>query len=263
MSPFARQYKKAVNGADQERQMNVMRSVCATVVALVVLSAFSATASARVPTVVAHIGHDIEGTFASWPAFVILGGAIAAADLTQVDQSFQDHFRNGRHLGKADTIANYAGEWYAIDSAALLTWGIAKLAHDEKVALTGETLVEALALTETSVMAMKLAFRRERPNGGHYSFPSGHAARTFCVASVLETMHGPAVGIPAFLVASFISFTRIDANDHVLSDVVFGAAWGAALGWGTAHFHKHLAKAPMIMPAMVDGVPGVMVAGRF
>lgn len=216
-----------------------------------------AVASAKTPMLFRHIGNDITNTFGNWPMLLILGGGIAAAESTYVDHDVADHFRNNARLGNVDKVANRFGEPYVIDSAALLTWGIAKLAHDEEIALTGETMLEALALTEGSVLGMKAAFRRTRPDGGNYSFPSGHAARTFAVASVLETLHGPKAGIPAFLIAGFISFTRVDQNSHYLSDVIFGAAWGAALGWGTARYHSKLISEKMAIIPSCAGNPGL------
>lgn len=215
-----------------------------------------------VTTTFKHFGNDIRYTFAYWPAFVVLGGAIAAAELTQVDQRIADHYRNGGNLDKFDTFAGYAGDAYVIDSAAVLLFGISKLAHAEKPALTGEAMVEALVLTEASVAGFKLAFHRERPNGGHWGFPSAHAARCFAAASVLETMYGPAAGVPAFLAAAAIAFSRIDSNAHNVSDVVFGAAWGAAIGWGTAWFHQKRFENIAIYPTMNNGY-GLEFAYRF
>lgn len=185
-----------------------------------------------------HAIGDVRSTFFSWPAAVVAGGAAAAWISSSFDEEVKNHFRGGRDLGKADTVADFVGKPYVWDSAALGVFGIGRLAHKETLAFTGENLVEALAFTEAMTGGLKLGFRRDRSNGGSYSFPSGHAARTFAAAAVLETLHGPAAGIPAFLAAGFISYSRLDANEHHVSDVVFGAALGSAIGWGTTRFHK-------------------------
>ncbi len=233
---------------------------------LALIAALLLPAPARADNVVTttfkHFGNDIRYTFAYWPAFVILGGSIAAAELTQLDQRVANHYKNGGDLGKFDSIADHAGSAYAVDSAAVLLFGISKLAHAEKPALTGEAMVEALVLTEASVGGLKLAFSRQRPNGGNYGFPSAHAARCFAAASVLQTMYGPAAGVPAFLAAAAVSFSRIDANVHNVSDVVFGAAWGAAIGWGSAWFHQKRFENIALIPTMNNG-PGLEFAYRF
>ena len=137
-----------------------------------------------------------------------------------------------------------------IDPAALAVFGIGKLVKNEDMAFTGENLFEALLFTDALVGGLKLATRRERPNGGNYSFPSGHAAGSFAVATVLANLHGPLVGVPAYLIAGLVSFSRIDSNEHHLSDVIFGASLGTAIGWGVSAFHKkedlHLFMTPIV-----------------
>jgi len=232
------------------------------IVFFLLVASFPRPSLAKTPELFRHLGNDVRETFTEWPAALLIGGAVIAGGLSLEDDTFQGPFRNGRHLGKADTVAKYAGEAYAIDGASLLVYGIGKLAHNEKVALTGETLLEALFFTEASVLGLKAAFRRERPDGGNYSFPSGHAARAFAVASVLETLHGPAAGIPAYLAAAFISFTMLDMNVHHLSDLAFGAAMGSAFGFGTALFHQREYKRLHIVP-MAGGTYGMMASVSF
>lgn len=248
------------------RVFEMMRKLRRCVLPLAIL--FSAVliptqASAHVPTVFRHLGNDVSSTFGSWPLSLILGGGIAAGELTQVDEGVAGHFRGHPRLGKFDRVADIAGEPYVVFPAAALTFGIAKLAGDERIALTGEAMTEAVALAEGGTLALKGIFRRTRPDGGSLSFPSAHAASTFAVAGVLETLHGPAIGIPAFLVASFISFTRIDQDSHSLSDVVFGAAWGAAIGWGTARYHRKLREERFLIVPTCAGNPGLGIIAVF
>ena len=232
-------------------------------VLILVLILFSTPklASARVPRPIMHLGCDLQSNVNGWPLAVIIGGGSLAGELSYLDSRVDDHFTGGRKFKSFDRAADIAGGPYVIDGGAVLIYGITKLAHFKRASMTAEAICEALALTEGSVLAIKGAVRRRRPDGGNYSFPSGHAARTFAVASVLETMHGPAVGIPAFLAAGAISFSRIDQRSHYLSDVIFGAAWGAAIGWGTATFHKKLEEKHLtIVPS--PG-PGLSIAYSF
>lgn len=194
-------------------------------------------ALAKFPNIIEHTEGDVHDTFAGWPILVIAGGAMTAAVARAVDLSVQGRFQT-RHLGKADDIAKIIGEPYVLDPAALILFGAGELSHNEKISVTGETLFEALLFTDGVTGALKLGFNRKRPNGGNYSFPSGHAASTFAVATSLETLFGPKAGIPAYVAAGLIGYTRLDMNEHYISDLVFGAALGSAIGWGTAHFHK-------------------------
>ena len=225
------------------------------------LSVNATPAMAKIPNLLSHAGGDIRYTFAYWPAILIGGGAITAGIFTTKDHSIQGNFKR-RHLGKADTVAKFIGQPYVLDPVALVLFGAGELAHNEKLSVTGETLLEALLFTDAMTGILKLGFDRTRPNGGSYSFPSGHASSTFAVATVLETLYGLKAGIPAYAAASFISITRVDMNAHFVSDVVFGAALGSAIGWGVAHFHKLKNPNLFIVPTVAEG-KGLSIVGMF
>ncbi len=224
----------------------------------ILLFAFSSNVCAKTPKLFSHLGGDLKETFTSWPVFVLGGGAIAAAALTQADASIQNSFRNGRHMGKADSVFNVMGAPYLVDAGAVVTFAGGALARNEELTRTGEALVEALFFSESITLMLKGAFNRTRPNGGYYGFPSGHASRTFAVASVIETLYGPWVGLPSYLLAGLISFSRLDSNVHNTSDIVFGAALGSAIGWGTSRFHK---KDPslLVLPLMMKDGGGCLL----
>ena len=164
--------------------------------------------------------------------------AAAPAVWASPDTDIADHYRNHPRMETVDNIAAVVGSPYLQSAAAFATYGIAYVSKNLEWQKTGEAWTEALVLAESSALLLKVSVRRERPNGSNYSFPSGHTAASFATASVLETLEGPAFGVPAFLAAGLIGFTRIDHNDHYLSDVIGGAALGLAWGWGVAHFHK-------------------------
>lgn len=86
------------------------------------------------------------------------------------------------------------------------------------------------------LFALKYAFKNTewgtRPNGGKYSFPSGHSAAAFQGAFFLNKRYGLEYGAPAMIVAGFTGYTRARGNYHHWRDV-FG---GAALAFGVTHF---------------------------
>ena len=47
---------------------------------------------------------------------------------------------------------------------------------------------------------------------------------------VLQEHYGWKLGVPAFAAAAYTAASRVTANQHWLSDVVFGAALGVASG---------------------------------
>ena len=234
-----------------------MRKTLATIFLFLIMT----PAFAKIPNVIEHTEGDLQYTFVYWPVALIGAGAITAGVLTTKDHRVQSHFTD-RHFGQADTVAKQVGAFYVLDPAAFLLFGAGEYFHNEKISVTGETLFESLLFTDAMTGILKLGFGRTRPNGGNYSFPSGHAASAFAIATALETLDGPVAGVPAYLAATFISISRIDMNEHFLSDVVFGAAMGSAIGWGTAHFHKLKNPNLFIAPSLAQS-KGLNVIWRF
>ena len=71
----------------------------------------------------------------------------------------------------------------------------------------------------------KIAVGKERPDGSNYrSFPSGHTSGSFSGAAFLAKRYGWDVGVPAYLAASYVGFSRVHANKHDWWDVAAGAA---------------------------------------
>ena len=144
----------------------------------------------------------------------------------------------------------------------MVAYGSSFLTNNREFKITGETLVESLIFTEGMTEGLKITFRRTRPNGGSNSFPSAHTATVFDIASVLQATQGWQWGLPAYAVASFVGFSRLDGGEHHLTDVVFGAALGSAIGWGTSLFHKNESTKLLISP-IFDQTRGIMVSYKF
>ncbi|WP_456420685.1 phosphatase PAP2 family protein [Lutibacter sp.] len=83
----------------------------------------------------------------------------------------------------------------------------------------------AISLATTAIL--KFSINKSRPDGRDLnSFPSGHTSVTFQSASFLQKRYGLKYGIPAYIIASFTGYSRINANKHDLVDVVAGAIIG-------------------------------------
>lgn len=78
--------------------------------------------------------------------------------------------------------------------------------------------------------ALKYAIDKPRPDGrtDGKAFPSGHTAVAFSGASFLQRRYGWEYGIPAYLVAGLVGYTRIEGIDdrHDGWDVLAGAIVG-------------------------------------
>src|SRR5262249_16283922 len=71
---------------------------------------------------------------------------------------------------------------------------------------------------------LKPTIDRTRPNGGHQSFPSGHAASAFAGAAFLQRRYGWRIGVPAGLLASFAAWSRVESREPYTSDALAGPA---------------------------------------
>jgi membrane-associated phospholipid phosphatase len=85
-------------------------------------------------------------------------------------------------------------------------------------------LAEAYGSTMALVYILKPTVNRTRPNGGHDSFPSGHAASAFAGAAFLQIRYGWAYGAPAYALATYVAWSRVHAKQHYTSDVLAGGA---------------------------------------
>ena len=80
---------------------------------------------------------------------------------------------------------------------------------------------------------IKYFSNRKRPdNSNTFSFPSGHTSNSFLIAELANQIHGSKIGAPFFLLALNTGLSRIHHDKHFLSDVIFGAALGVAIGKG-------------------------------
>lgn len=89
-------------------------------------------------------------------------------------------------------------------------------------------------------LGLKPIVMRERPFTGKemellvavpqdFSFPSGHTSSSFAAATALST-HGRSWGIPAYILAVLIAFSRLYLYVHFPSDVLVGAVVGIICG---------------------------------
>jgi len=75
--------------------------------------------------------------------------------------------------------------------------------------------------------ALKAVVDKTRPDGSdNESFPSGHTSVAFQGAAFIGKRYGMKYGIPAYLGATFVAWSRVESDNHYTVDVVAGAAIG-------------------------------------
>lgn len=90
-------------------------------------------------------------------------------------------------------------------------------------------LVKSAALDLAVTYGLKYSVSERRPNGeDRQSFPSAHASVAFTSAEYLRKRYGWEYGIPAYGLASFVAYSRVETDKHYFHDVLAGAAIGIA-----------------------------------
>jgi membrane-associated phospholipid phosphatase len=161
-------------------------------------------------------------------------------------------FKPGEILGNLGTLLGSASVVYAVG----------RIKDQPKVSHLGMDLIEALAMSEALTQTLKYTTRRERPDGsGKTSFPSGHAADTFAFATALERHLNWRYSVPAYVFASYVAASRLPADRHWLSDVVFGSAVGIIAG-RTVTSHEAERPYPVALTIIPGGVAVMYVRDR-
>ena len=76
--------------------------------------------------------------------------------------------------------------------------------------------------------ALKYAVKKERPDySDNHSFPSMHTSVSFAAASFIQRRYGWKWGLPAYVVSTYVGWSRVYGKKHDWWDVAAGAAIGA------------------------------------
>lgn len=215
-------------------------------------------------TLVRDTGRDFLAFPRRKSTWVLLAaGGIAALAVRPADDYVESHivgndaadtfFKPGRIIGGAAFQTGAAVGLWAIGRYVVPP---EKGSRTNKLSHLGFDLIRAQIVSQALVHGIKYSVQRDRPTGDCCAFPSGHAASAFAAASVLERHLGYRASWPALLAASYVGASRLVEDRHWLSDVVFGAALGEAVGWTIVG--RHGRSGYTLQPVPVPG--GMMVA---
>ena len=157
-----------------------------------------------------------------------IGGAIAATGQMK-DWDMTRSFSASRMGGTFEAGATAGGARVQF-AGALAAYTFGRISGNRRVAGVGSELIRAQLVAQTMTAGIKMAARRHRPDGGEYSFPSGHSSVTFATATVLQRNFGWKAGVPAYALASYVAASRVNVKRHFFSDVAFGATIGIVAG---------------------------------
>lgn len=220
-------------------------------------------------SLVFETGADFKAFPRRRSTWVILGiGGAAAALALPVDDEVNAKlvgsdavgrfFAPGKYIGSVPVQAGVAAGLYVVGRYVMPhALGEAKT---NKVSHLGFDMMRALIVSQALTQGIKVAVRRDRPDGQCCAFPSGHASAAFATAAVLERHLGYRGAWPTMLIAAYVGASRLHDDRHFLSDVLFGSALGIATGWTVVGRHGRSAYA--LVPAPTRGGIEAMLVRR-
>jgi membrane-associated phospholipid phosphatase len=212
---------------------------------------------------------DTGADFMAFPrrksTWALLGiGAAAALATHPADNYVERHIVGSKTADRAFMLGQWLGSTQVQVGTSVGLWAVgryilAPVADEPQtnwVSHLGFDMIRAQIMAQTIVHGMKYTIRRDRPTGECCSFPSGHSATAFAVASVIERHLGYRASVPAIAAAFYVATSRLVDNRHFISDVMFGAGIGMASGWTIVGRHGRRTYA--LQPVPVPG--GMMIA---
>jgi hypothetical protein len=214
--------------------------------------------------------YDNWSALPAWPEPVsfAVGSGLTLTSLafrkTLVDD-FQAYESTHKPLGKLSKTGDIAGQVVpnVLYAGGMIAWSYYgdELAGPRAQMMIGAT-TEAVLITTV----LKYTIREKRPDSNQRtSFPSGHSTSAFAFASVVGAEHGWRWGVPAYALATFVGWSRINDNQHFLHDVLAGATIGISTGLGMyyARERRKNGQAVFILPMPLYDGAGLQAVAAF
>lgn len=107
--------------------------------------------------------------------------------------------------------------------------------------------LKSFAVSQVVTEGLKLLTDRTRPDGNCCkSFPSGHASKAFMGAAFIHERYGWKYAAPAYIAATYVAYSRVEADKHYVEDVVAGAAIGIVSSFVFSTSYKGLEVTPVV-----------------
>jgi hypothetical protein len=210
-------------------------SLCLTICG--VLLTFGSFSFAETETFWSQVGHDLASPVSTEARSILVPGALLTGVLlierNNISDPWQRSVSQRQPLGSTSKFGDQMGQVIpnAIYAGSMWLYGYFK--NNELATERSWVMIKASIYSGLFTDVFKSIAQEERPNGSNrQSFPSGHATSAFAFASVVHAEHGLAWGVPAYALASFVGYSRMNDNKHYFHDVVAGAVVGTSYGFG-------------------------------
>lgn len=201
-----------------------------------------------------------------WKDWTVFGGVAAATTLAFIYDDEIYNFINkniyDNNINTASKFTNVFGEELFILPCIAGTYAISAINKDCRLRNMSLAVLQSFVYAEVASAGLKVLTCRLRPgdvngqrtadNGEMWlgpfatfestSFPSGHAMRSFAVATTVAGFYPEKtwVGIVSYSMATLCSLGRVASNEHWTSDVIVGAALGYFIGRGVVKFNNKI-----------------------
>jgi membrane-associated phospholipid phosphatase len=203
------------------------------------------------------LGSDFAHLPTPWNAAILGMGGTLSIVAHNSDPGLNHRFERGKWIDALYETGSTIGDGYVQIGGAVLTYVAGVAYQSPKAKHIGADLIRAYVVAGVPTVVLKHTVKRDRPDLGPSSFPSGHAAATFASATVLQRHLGWRGGVPAYLVATWVSMSRLHDKQHFASDVIFGGALGIVAGRTVA---RHGRSNWVLVPTATAGGVGIAVS---
>lgn len=171
----------------------------------------------------------------------LIGGTLVTLVALSLEHSGSEATRAdvaaNKPLGANSVVGNRLGQWIPnlvyVSAQLLDAWLLSEAEARNQPRRRALVMLKSTLYASVAALSLKYAVQEPRPDGSdNYSFPSGHSATAFAFASVVGAEHPWYFGVPAYLAASFVAFSRINDNRHRFHDIAAGATLGVVYGLG-------------------------------
>lgn len=211
---------------------------------------------------------------------LLIGVTTALADEEEDIQGWVQEHRNSETGSVARFAKPFGDGKYTLPALATL-YLVGRLSDNGRARRTALLGVESFVVTGIFTETLKHTTHKHRPRSGdleniawdgpratraNLSFPSGHAASAFAVATVLASEYGDHRAVPplAYSAATLCALSRVHDNAHWASDVIIGSAIGYFTAKTIVGLHGRGGEGNLsVRPTLGEGRAGLSLAYRF
>lgn len=203
--------------------------------------------------------------------YALIGGAAVTLTLVMFEDEIIDPFQQKQVRNKTLGQSSRWGDWMGqlVPNAIYIgAMSVSGYNGDPEGYRRAIGMFKATSYAVSVSTILKYTVREPRPIDSSWknSFPSGHTTSAFAFSGYVMAEHEYWIGIPAFILSTFIGYSRINDNMHWLHDVTAGATIGWVYGWGISKLQqkqKKDAESAFIVPIIDSRTAGLSLYREF